>query len=207
MDNPWLQISLADYEGHMSSAAVQQLQSLSDLFAEALAWRKPASVAILGVAGGNGLEHIDSAITRRTVGIDFNPSYLDEVRRRFGQLAGLELHCADLSAQRLALQPVDLVHVALVFEHAGVGACFENALSLVAESGAISVVLQLPGDPGQDVGSSGVASIQKLASHFALVDPQQFREKMKERGFAMAQETRRSLPAGKQFWMGLFVRG
>ena len=60
MSNSWLQIPLSDYEGHMNSAMVQQLRALSDLFAQALASRQPASVAIAGIAGGNGLDRAAS---------------------------------------------------------------------------------------------------------------------------------------------------
>jgi hypothetical protein len=70
MANPWLNIPLADYEGHMGSAQVQQLDALSELFAEALERCRPASIAVLGIAGGNGLDRVDSGITKRIVGID-----------------------------------------------------------------------------------------------------------------------------------------
>ena len=53
MANPWLSIPLADYEGHMNAPQVHQLEALSDLFAEALTQRRPESVALLGIAGGN----------------------------------------------------------------------------------------------------------------------------------------------------------
>ena len=81
--NPWLEIPLADYEGHMTSIEVQQLGVLSELFAEAIAFRQPASIAILGIAGGNWLNRIDSKMTCRVVGLDVNPLYLDAVRSRF----------------------------------------------------------------------------------------------------------------------------
>src|SRR6266480_2551001 len=96
MTNPWLSIPLADYEGHMGSAHVQQLHALSALFRRALDICAPDSVAVLGIAGGNGLEHLDLAMTR-IVGFDINATYLDEVRRRFGARPNLELHCVDLS--------------------------------------------------------------------------------------------------------------
>jgi hypothetical protein len=73
----------------MASAEVQQSGALSDLFAEALAFRRPASVAILGIAGGNGLDRIDSNLTQRMVGIDINPLYLDAIRQRHAALHGL----------------------------------------------------------------------------------------------------------------------
>ena len=57
--NPWLALPLGDYKGHM---------------------RSPASVAILGIAGGNGLEHVDPSVTSRGVGLDLNPQYPDVTR-------------------------------------------------------------------------------------------------------------------------------
>lgn len=83
MSNPWLTVPLADYEGHMNSANVQQLDALSELFARALAYCRPSSVAVLGIAGGNGLERIDLDTTKRILGFDINASYLDEVRQRY----------------------------------------------------------------------------------------------------------------------------
>jgi hypothetical protein len=206
MTNPWLDIPLAEYEGHMAAAEVQQSGALSDLFAEALAFRRPASVAILGVAGGNGLDRIDSKITKRIVGLEINQRYLDAVVQRHSQLYGLEVHCIDLAEETVQLQPVQLVHAALIFEHAGIGRCLDNAISLLAEDGAFSVVLQVPGAIGQDVGKGGFASIERLRAHFALIDPTQFRETIEARHFRLSYETQCSLPAGKAFWMGIFVR-
>jgi len=126
MSNPWLAVPLSEYEQHMSSVEVQQLGALSDLFAEAIGCCRPFSIAVLGIAGGNGLDHIDSSITARVVGLDLNPLYLDAVRQRYSHLPGLELHCVDLSERHVELQPVQLVHAALIFEHAGADCCLEG---------------------------------------------------------------------------------
>ena len=67
----------------MSSDSVQQLSTLSELFRQALAYCHPESVAVLGVAGGNGLEQIQPDATRRIYGIDLNPDYLEATRQRF----------------------------------------------------------------------------------------------------------------------------
>jgi hypothetical protein len=206
MSNPWLTVSLADYEGHMRSGEVQQLGVLSDLFAEAVTLCRPASIAVLGIAGGNGLDHIDTTVTKRIVGLDVNPSYLDAVRQRYSLLSGLELYCIDLAEQIIDLQPVQLVHAALVFEHAGTRRCLENALSLVGPGGALSVVLQLPSEIEQGVGTSGFPSIQNLKSHFSFIDPIWLCATLERPKFRLMREMRRSLPAGKEFWMGIFVR-
>src|SRR5579872_7410889 len=86
--HPWLAVPLDDYERHMSSAPVRQLDALADLFGEALRICQPQSVAVLGVAGGNGLDRVDPAVTRRVVGIDIHPEYLDAVRQRHSAIAG-----------------------------------------------------------------------------------------------------------------------
>jgi len=70
MLNPWLTIALEDYEGHMDSDHARQLEPLSDLFKCALDLGMPRSVAILGIAGGNGLERVDCTVTKKILGLD-----------------------------------------------------------------------------------------------------------------------------------------
>jgi hypothetical protein len=204
--DPWLNIPLADYEGHMSAPEVGQLRVLSDLFAEALAFCRPDSAAILGIAGGNGLEHVDPSATRRLVGIDINPAYLEALRQRHEDRLNLELHCVDLAQQGVNVNPVQLVHAALIFEHAGAGRCLDNAIALVAPGGALSVVLQLPSHAASDIAATPYQSIQALAGHFSLIDPEWFCSSLAQSGFRLQQETTRSLPGGKRFWMGVFSR-
>jgi Zn-dependent alcohol dehydrogenase len=206
MSNPWLSIPLEDYEGHMGSAGVRQLAALAELFKCALDRCLPESVAVLGVAGGNGLEQIDSAATKRIVGVDINQRYLDEVQRRFGTLAGLELHCRDLAERDFSLAPVALVHAALIFEHAGLGLAFENALSLVAPGGGLSVVLQLSSEDEQGVASTSYTSMQKLKQDFVLIDIGEFQRLLEQKGFQLVEQEDRSLRAGKALWLGVFTK-
>ena len=206
MSNPWLAIALEDYEGHMGSDNVQQLEALSGLFRRSLDLCTPESVAVLGVAGGNGLDRIDRGITKRIVGLDINARYLEAVQQRHGLLPGLELHCADLAAQPLDIAPVELVHAALVFEHAGLGCCLENALSLVAPGGKLSVVLQLPSGVDQGVSVTRYASMQTLRHDFALIDVPRFCGTLDERGFDLMEQEDRPLPTGKALWLGIFAR-
>lgn len=202
MPNPWCDIPLADYEGHMTACG--QLGPLADLFAAALAHAKPASVAILGIAGGNGLEAIDPRITRRIAGIDINPAYLEAVAQRHAALPGMELHCADLAAGLLGIPPADLVHAALIFEHSGAARCLDHALALVKAGGRFSTVLQLPSEVEQGVAPTGFASIQTLAAAFSFVDPAWLTTTLTARGYSLEAEQRRPLPGGKVFWLGVF---
>lgn len=202
MTNPWLEVPLADYEGHMGPDGVRQLAVLSDLFALALQ-DGPDSVAILGVAGGNGLERIDRQVTRRVAGVDINPAYLDAVRDRYGDV---ELHCVDLSQTCASIEPVSMVFAALFFEHAGVDPALDHALQLVRKPGGrMCVVLQLPSTTSEAaVSNTGYASIQKLKDVFRFVDPEDLQQHMSDRGFTLQQQSTHPLYAGKSLWLGIF---
>ena len=66
-NNPWLHIPLDDYERHMSHLLVGQSTLLNALTKKYLDKTKPGIVIFLGVAGGNGLEHIDNKITQHCI--------------------------------------------------------------------------------------------------------------------------------------------
>ena len=190
----------------MGSDAANQLGPLADLFGEALARLRPRSVAVLGVAGGNGLQHLDGAITARVVGIDINPGYLAATRQRYPELRGLELVCADLAHDAIDIEPVSLVHAALVFEHAGIGRCLDNAVSLVAPGGHLSVVLQIPTEGQEPVTPSAYASMASLADGFTLVDPHRLRRRLAQQDLRLTHQLRLTLSTGKAFWSGYFER-
>ncbi|MCU0226012.1 MAG: class I SAM-dependent methyltransferase [Bryobacterales bacterium] len=202
--NPWIQVPLADYEGHMSADGVEQLAPLRELFAAALAHTQPESVAVLGVAGGNGLDVISRERTRRVVGIDIHPEYLQATAARYAELPGLELHQADLAGDLPRITPVEQVHVALVFEHAGTGRCLQNALSLIAPGGWMSVVLQLPSSSEQGVSQTPFASLQTLKPNFRFVEAAALTRELALHGMRLDEEWRVDLPAGKAFWQGIF---
>ena len=70
MRNPWEEISLDDYENHMSLASVMQLQALNEMMREQLGSFPASRVMILGVAGGNGLEHVQRGRFEKVYGVD-----------------------------------------------------------------------------------------------------------------------------------------
>ncbi len=206
MSNAWLDIPLEDYEGHMASAEVRQLTGLSELFKCALDYCRPESVAVLGIAGGNGLEQIDPSVTRRTAGVDINQQYLDEVHRRFGMLPGLELHRRDLTKPLLDLSPVAMVHAALIFEHIGMDVALENALALVLPGGKLSIVLQLASEEEQGVTPTRYTPIQTLKKDFELIDRDELQLVLRSKAFKLLAQKNRSLPRGKALWLGVFGR-
>jgi hypothetical protein len=203
---PWLSIPLEDYEGHMNAPEVRQLPVLAELFRRVLERWRPESVAIAGVAGGNGLEGIDSSVTRRTGGIDINEEYLETAAQRFGALPGLELNRCDLTMNAPKSSPFALVHAALLFEHTGLGTALDNVLSMIEPRGKLSVVLQLPSSRSKDVAVTKYTSLQTVKQNFALIDLAEFRLEMASRDFELIEEDNRVLPGGKTFWLGVFAR-
>ena len=139
-------------------------------------------------------------------GSDINQLYLDEVRERFGTLAGLELHCRNLTEGQFNLTPVAMVHAALIFEHVGLGTALENAIALVERGGRLSIVLQLPSAKEQGVASTRYTSMQTLKKDFSLVDREEVQRVLGLKGLRLIEQENRPLPAGKALWLGVFAR-
>ena len=170
--NAWLDIPLADYEGHMALPQIAQAQLLSDVFSGALNKFSPQSVAVLGCAGGNGFDRISAQITRRVVGIDLNPEYVHETRRRFNdRISALELFVGDIQTDMFDFSPVDLVFAGLIFEYVDVGVVLVNIRSMLTASGKMVTIVQLPNTGIPEVTPSPFSSIRILSSLMRLVPP------------------------------------
>ena len=78
MNNPWEEISLDDYENHMSLDSVKQLQAMNSIMKNQFDSYPVETVEIFGVAGGNGLEHIQKDRFRAVYGI-FNFERINEM--------------------------------------------------------------------------------------------------------------------------------
>lgn len=142
MQNPWEEIDLADYENHMKLDSVQQLQSMNRMMKGQLSAYPARSVMILGVAGGNGLEHVDPDKFHTVYGVDINGAYLKAVQERYPALAGrLECIQADLTRQTDRLPRAELLIANLLIEYIGYG-CFQNAVRQV-EPEYVSCAIQI----------------------------------------------------------------
>lgn len=125
MDNPWKEIPLWQYESHMGLDSIKQLQTLNRAMKDQLERYPAASVIILGVAGGNGLEHVDADRHHKVYGVDVNPLYLQATERRYGngKLAEiLECLCLDLTTGADRLPKVELLIANLLIEYIGYSA-------------------------------------------------------------------------------------
>ncbi len=200
MRNPWLDIPLADYEAHMESPEVAQAQMIAGTLADLLETHRPQSLAVIGCAGGNGFDRVDRSRTTRVVGVDINPMYLAEARRRFdGAFDELELSCADVGTDELTFAPVDLIFAALIFEHVDARVVLPRLATRIAAGGLLAVLLQLPAVGVPEVTPTSHTSLATLAQVMRLVDPDAVVETARAADLALSGTRRIDLPTGKSF--------
>lgn len=139
--NPWLNIPFSDYENHM--AEVGQSQILSKLFADCLNDYKPATVALLGCATGNGLENICDQQIPSIHAVDINPVFLDQLNQRFaGAIPDLSTHCIDLQNEELPFSGIDLIFCGLLLEYVEPETVVPKLAEVLASNGVIVFVIQ-----------------------------------------------------------------
>jgi ubiquinone/menaquinone biosynthesis C-methylase UbiE len=203
--NPWLKIPAADYEGHMGSPEVGQLQLLNRRLKQVIQATRPESAAVLGCTTGNGFEHFDPSVTRHILGIDINPDYLEVARQRFADYGNyLDLICADLNGWSFGERRFDLIHGALVFEYVDTNRLLQEIARGLKPEGVLSVVLQLPVEGLPSVSKTIYASLEKLAPIFQHYGTDEFRELASQSGLEETQGEVETLPSGKQFYFGCY---
>ncbi|MBR5430666.1 MAG: class I SAM-dependent methyltransferase [Firmicutes bacterium] len=197
MRDPWQEIALDDYEKHMSLPEVRQLQTLNQILQRQLARFPVSSVILLGVAGGNGLEHVDTVKYRRVWGVDINPDYLAEVRRRYGDLDGrLECLCLDLRAEAQRLPRAGLLTADLLIEYIGYEA-FRQALSAAAPT-YVSCVIQID-EPGSWVSDSPyLHAFDRLDEVHCAVDGEELTACLRQAGYRLLEQEDHPLPNRKR---------
>jgi len=208
MSHPWLEIPIADYEGHMGLASVGQAQLLSNLLLRTVAQVRPRSLAVLGVAGGNGLEAVQGTSVQRLVALDFNPDYLALCTQRFARaFAEFEPVLHDLSAGPPRIAPVECVFAGLLLEYLCVERFCDYLPSLLTEDGALAVVLQLPSPTLPEVSASPYQSLNRLASAIRFVDPQSLHGVLVAGGLARIASEQCNLESGKSFYYACYRLG
>ena len=142
MNHPWKEISLDDYEQHMRLASVGQLQALNRMMKAQLEAFPASTVMILGIAGGNGLEHVKTGQYRTVCGVDVNENYLKAAAERHPGLRGiLQCLCLDLTRQADQLPRAELVIADLLVEYIGYDA-FLNVIRYTGPSW-VSCIIQV----------------------------------------------------------------
>ncbi len=121
MENPWKEVALGDYESHMALGGVYQLQTLDSIMHSQFESYPVLSVAILGIAGGNGLGNLESIPSIKNIyGIDINPDYLKASQDR-AILLGNRYHTinVDVNDDISSLPSAELVIANLFIEYVG----------------------------------------------------------------------------------------
>jgi len=202
--NPWTEIPLSDYEGHMTQVA--QAQLVADIFEKVLRERSPRSVAVIGCAGGNGFERVDPKSTPRVVGVDINPDYIAQARMRFSaRIPQLELYVEDIQTAKPAQAPVDVVFAALVFEYVEAAAALSRIRLMLNPGGVLVAVVQLPNAVAAAVTPSRFSSLQVLVPCMRLVSPDALREAAESAGFESARSRVVDSLQGKRFHVHEFL--
>jgi hypothetical protein len=200
MSNPWKSIRLEDYEDHMSAPEVMQLQLLDKITRKQIIDNPHRTIAIMGVAGGNGLNHINTKETTVVYAIDINQSYLEICSIRYSHLKDiLKPQCLDLSDINTKLPESDLLICNLIIEYLGE----ENFISLISRNKSrikrISCVIQ-ENNSNNFVSVSGLTSklSDLLTIHF-IINKFKLKELFEEVGFSLTKECSYDLPNGKNF--------
>ena len=204
-DNPWLRIPLEDYERHMSHHLVGQSSLLNSLTKKYLHSVKPETAIFLGVAGGNGLEHIDNQITQSVYGIDINQDYLDTAYKRFKhRIPSLQLVNLDIAQQSECICKADFVWAALVLEFTGIDKSLAFCTNNMSNGGHLIISIQLNNNQ-QSVSPTGIESIKKAGEIFSIIDPDVLQSKAAETGYKLIGKEENILPNGKSIITCHFV--
>lgn len=200
MRNPWLDIPLADYEAHMALPTVGQARLIADELHSRVRAHSPASVAIIGCAGGNGFDRVAGPGVSRVIGVDLNPKYIEQARTRYqGRIPGLELHVADIQASKALFAPVDLIYVALVLEYVDVARTMIVLRHHCKPNGILAVLYQLPHETVAHISPSPYTSLQLLAPGMQLIAQDELQRQARQAGFALERSSTAASSGGKRF--------
>ena len=195
--NPWEEISLETYEKHMSLDSVKQLQLMNRIMKSQFEDYPVDTVMILGVAGGNGLEHIDIKKYKKVYGVDINELYLKETKKRYSNLADI-LQCLhlDIVCETEKLPQSQLLVANLLIEYIGYDA-FVRAVNIINPE-YISCVIQINTDEEMWVSDSPyIHAFDGLDEIHHQMESDVLNEKMNSIGFKLILQDMTELPNSK----------
>lgn len=204
--NPWEEISLSDYENHMSLSSVNQLQAMNKMMKFQFEAYPVTSAIVFGVAGGNGLEHVNLKKYSKIYGIDINNAYLVKVKKRYSFMEDiLECKRIDLTCEPDMLPEAELVIANLVIEYVGLEPFKKGILKTGARY--VSCIIQINTDEESWVSDSPyLHSFDGLDAVHHQMEEQSLVMAMNEIGFDLLKKDAMPLPNGKKLVMLDFER-
>lgn len=196
MKNPWEEIPLHDYESHMSLESVMQLQALNRIMHDQI-YRYPAStILILGIAGGNGLNHINPQTITKVYGLDINSDYLLECISRYPGLQSIfiPIH-SDLRQDDISLPNADIVIANLFIEYIGYE-YFKKAIQTI-EPTYISCVIQVNSDSSFVSDSPYLYVFDRLTEVHHDINRTELIQALESAAYHFIYEAQVELPNGK----------
>ncbi|ACL67127.1 Methyltransferase type 12 [Anaeromyxobacter dehalogenans 2CP-1] len=202
--NPWTVVPAADHARYLGPEGLDLRSTLDGLFQEAYLSAQPDRLLVVGCATGDGLEHVDPSVTGRVVGLDVNLQYLAIARQRFFHLGPrLELYCTDAETWRAPPGAFDLVHAALVLEYLHPEPLVRRIAGWLADGGACSIVLRLPGGEAPEPPSQALRLIERAARP---VPPEELVRLFEHYGLPLRRQRVVQAPGGTSLWAGAFGR-
>ncbi|MCM1263003.1 MAG: methyltransferase type 11 [Butyrivibrio sp.] len=197
MINPWEEISLSDYENHMKLDSVMQLQNMNQMMESQLNDYPARSVMILGIAGGNGLEHINRNKFQTVYGIDINGKYLETVKERYTDISDI-LECLQLNLleETDKLPKAELLIANLLIEYIGYD-CFQKTVKQVQPE-YVSCIIQINAGDSWVSDSPYIHAFDYLGKVHHPIDENSLIQSMKNIGYKKIAQTEKPLPNGKK---------
>ena len=199
--NPWEEISLSDYENHMSLDSVKQLQAMNEMMKKQFAAYPVTTAMVFGIAGGNGLEYVEKGTYKKVYGIDINEAYLAAVKERYSELGeALECRRIDMISESDKLPEAELVIANLFIEYVG----YEAFQKGVVRSGAkyVSCIIQINTDEEAWVSDSPYLHVfDDLDAVHHQMEEKALTKAMEEIGYRPLKTDECLLPNGKKFVM------
>lgn len=206
MSNPWNEIPLSDYEAHMGSASIMQMQAINGMMKVQLESFPVTEAMILGIAGGNGIEHIDDKKYRKIYGVDVNEKYLMKAEKRYGDCDGIlkYLH-KDLLTEYAKLPCSELVIANLIIEYIGYNV-FKKVIMQVKPI-YVSCAIQVNGESKEFISNSVYASVfNGLEKIHHEIDEKHLMKTMQEIKYQPKDKAEWVLPNGKKLLKVDFIK-
>ncbi len=188
---------MVDYESHMKLDSVMQSQTMNEMMKEQFYSYPISSIMILGIAGGNGLEHIRSNSFKKVYGVDINSLYLQNVIERYPELDRiLECLCIDLINETNKLPEADMIIANLLIEYIGYE-CFKKAVKQVNPK-YISCIIQINMEGNWVSDSPYLHVFDALEQIYHQIEEKALEKAMLEIGYHMIKTLEHALPNGKK---------